>query len=260
MLKWFLGSINIIMSRTLLSLIIVLLLTSCQSVKKSHTLQTIAVVNSGISGNTTRNLLDRIHSDAVNHHPDLAIVMVGTNDMLNSRKMISYKEYKQNLEQITLKLKAEGSQVLLMSPPPVDSAYLFERHDKALYKESPNVIMDSVSHIIEEIASKNNVLYLNLFEMFQKMDLPKHNQDIYFRNAMNSGKRDGVHPTKIGYKLIGDRVFEFLSANKLLSKYRKILCFGDSITFGAGAKGGGTVTGDNYPSFLYQRLTGLACK
>lgn len=241
-------------SKIFLIVAIVLFITSCQTAKQVNNSTPIAIVNSGVSGNTTKNLLARIDSDVINQHPDLSIVMAGTNDMLNSRKMISYKEYKQNLEQIIIRLKTEGSQVLLMSPPPVDSAYLFERHNKALYKEAPNAIMDSVSRIVEQLAFDQEVLFLDLHAMFQKMDLPKHNQDLYFRNAKNSGKRDGVHPTVLGYKLIGDRIYEFLRENKLLKKYRKILCFGDSITYGAGAKGGGTVSGSNYPSFLYERL------
>ncbi|MGQ1909165.1 hypothetical protein ACT3CE_05200 [Marinifilum sp. RC60d5] len=71
---------------------------------------------------------------------------------------------------------------------------------------------------------------------------------------------NGVHPSKIGYKRVADRVFEFLSSNQLLSKYWKIMCFGDSITFWVGAKGGSTHTGDDYPSFLHQRIADLACK
>lgn len=38
------------------------------------------------------------------------------------------------------------------------------------------------------------------------------------------------------------------------------MCFGDSITFWVGAKGGSTHTGDDYPSFLHQRIADLACK
>ncbi|WP_195715267.1 GDSL-type esterase/lipase family protein [Ancylomarina sp. 16SWW S1-10-2] len=246
------------MNKIILKLGILLLMTSCQTINKSYNPQVVTLVNSGVGGHTTKNLLDRIDSDVINYHPDLTIVMVGTNDMLNSRKMISYEEYKQNLEQIIIKLKAEGSQVLLMSPPPADSAYLFERHDKTLYKDAPNVIMDSLSHIVEQTALDNKVLFFNINAMFQKMDLPKHNQDLYFRNVKNCGKGDGVHPTQLGYKLIADRVFEFLSENNLLKKFKTIVCFGDSITSGAGSVGGGTVTGKNYPSFLLQRIREIA--
>ncbi len=208
------------------------------------------VINAGIGGNNTTQLLQRIDKDVISEHPDLTIVMVGTNDMLNSRKMISYDAYSSNLALIVEKLKAAKSEVLLMSSPPVDSSYLFTRHDKHLYAQEPNEIMDSVSHIVEKIAADNDALFLNLFETFSTMNLPRHDEDLFFRNPTNSGAKDGVHPTALGYHFIAVNVFQFLKEKKLLTAPYKIICFGDSITNGAGAKGGGTVTGENYPSFL----------
>lgn len=82
------------------------------------------VLNKGVGGNNTKQLLLRIDSDVITEDPDLVIVMAGTNDLLNSRKMISYVDYEDNLNLILRKIKSMGSQVLLMSPPPVDSTYL----------------------------------------------------------------------------------------------------------------------------------------
>lgn len=215
---------------------------------------TAQVINAGIGGNTTTDLLKRIDQDVIHQHPDLTILMVGTNDMLNSRKMISYQEYSCNLNQIVKKLKAAGIDVLLMSSPPVDSAFLFTRHDRNLYAQMPNEIMDSLSHIVEKVAADNNVFFLNIFERFRILNLPKHNEDLFFRNEKNSGAKDGVHPTTLGYHFIAANVFQFLKDNKLLKAEIKIVCFGDSITYGAGSKGGGLVTGQNYPSFLSLKI------
>jgi len=218
------------------------------------------VINAGIGGNTTSDLLKRIEKDVIKQHPDLTILMVGTNDMLNSRKMISYQKYSDNLNLIVKKLKAEGIEVLLMSPPPVDSSYLFMRHDKTLYKLAPNKIMASVSLIVEKITSINDVLFLNLFDKFIVLNLPKHNEDLFFRNAKNSGVKDGVHPTILGYHFIAENVFQFLKKNGYLKEGVKIVCFGDSITNGAGSKGTGTVIGENYPSFLSKMINGYIKK
>jgi len=45
------------------------------------------VINSGIKGNTTTDILGRLKKDVLDKKPDLVILMVGTNDMLNSKKM-----------------------------------------------------------------------------------------------------------------------------------------------------------------------------
>lgn len=216
--------------------------------------QDIKILNKGVGGNSTVNMLARVNADVIDHKPDLVIMMVGTNDMLNSRKMMSYADYSNNLEELALKIKESGSQLLLMSSPPADSAYLFERHDRSLFTESPNEIMRKVSVIVEGLAVKHDLLFVNLYEDLTAMSIPRHNEDLLIRNVRNCGKGDGVHPTPLGYHFIGQTVYQYLKENKMLKSFDKIICFGDSITKGSGAKGGGTVTGENYPSYLNRLL------
>ncbi|MDV7139141.1 GDSL-type esterase/lipase family protein [Maribacter sp. TH_r10] len=208
------------------------------------------VFNAGIGGNNTKNLLERLDADVLRHNPDLVIVMVGTNDMLNSKKMIYYRNYAHNLEEIIQRIKVKGAEVVLMTPPPVDSMYLFQRHDRNAYREIPNVKMDSTRQIIKKLARKDGLGCIDLFQIFSDMGLPEHNVDLFFRNERNSGAKDGVHPTALGYRFIAETVFDYLKMNALLKKGQKLVCFGDSITHGAGTKNRGTVTGQNYPAVL----------
>ena len=212
------------------------------------------VINAGIGGNSTTNLLKRIEKDVINHHPDITILMVGTNDMLNSKKMISFQDYTDNLNEIVKRLQDNVIRLILMSPPPVDSSYLFLRHDRNLYTVTPNEKLDSLSHIIENIAIENNVLFLNLYKIFTELNLPKHNEDLFIRNPYNSGIADGVHPTSLGYHFIAENVFQFLKKNELIKEGMKIVCFGDSITRGSGSKGTETEICKNYPAFLSARI------
>ncbi|MBU3024117.1 GDSL-type esterase/lipase family protein [Zobellia galactanivorans] len=210
--------------------------------------------NAGVSGNTTLDLLQRLDTDVLEHRPDFVILLVGTNDMLNSKKMISYASYKNNLWEIVKRIKEVGASVLLMSPPPVDSVYLFQRHDRRLFKEAPNVKLDTARKIVEGVAHDNGVGYLDLYQAFGKMNLPEHNKDLFFRNEGNSGAKDGVHPTALGYRFIAESVFHFLKENQFIGENKKIVCFGDSITYGSGVKNGGTVIGENYPAVLAQLI------
>ncbi|WP_319481345.1 GDSL-type esterase/lipase family protein [uncultured Draconibacterium sp.] len=212
------------------------------------------VINAGVAGNTSTDLLARIERDVISLNPDLVIVMVGTNDMLNSKKMASYKTYASNLSEIVRKLKQNSAQVILMAPPPVDSVFLFERHDRKLFHEIPNVKLDSVRQIITRIAKKEQVGYIDIYQKFLNLNLPQHNQDLFIMNPQNSGYRDGVHPTALGYHFIAENVFQFLQKNKLFEKGDKVLCFGDSITFGSKVKGSGTAEGETYPAYLQQLI------
>lgn len=203
------------------------------------------VINAGVAGNTSANLLARIDTSVLKHKPDLVILMVGTNDLLNSKKLTSYEQYESNLNKIVKAIKANGAEIVMMSSLPADSIYLFERHDRIFFKEAPNVKMANARQIVKKIAEQNGVKFLDLFQKFTDINVPKHNEDLYIRNVKNSGKCDGVHPTDLGYQFIAENVFECLKTNKLIKIESKIVCFGDSITYGSGSK-----KGKSYPSVL----------
>ncbi len=214
----------------------------------------IYVFNHGVAGNTSANLLSRVESDVVALHPELTIIMVGTNDMLNSRKVVSYEDYEKNLTTLIEKIKATGSQVMLISPIPADSEYLFERHDKSKYAGHPDEVISAARDIVRELSLRYDCYFVDMFEEFTSRGIPTHNEDIYIRNEKNCGKKDGVHPTAAGYQLMGEIIWSFFEKSNLQTKYKRIVCFGDSITKGSGASGAGTVTGQNYPSYLNQKL------
>ena len=77
------------------------------------------VLNKGVAGNNSFDLLKRIDKDVIAEKPTLVILMVGTNDMVNSRKFVSYPEFKVNYQTILGKLKEYKLPVVVMIPPPV---------------------------------------------------------------------------------------------------------------------------------------------
>lgn len=231
---------------------LVVFIVSCKSIKSSthRPIQTV-ILNKGVSGNTSTDLIKRLDIDLLNENPDLVILMVGTNDMLNSKKFVSYENYGKNLDKIVKQIKSINAQVLMMSPPTVDSVYLYMRHDKNAFIETPNVKLQKAKEIVEQIAMENHVLFLDVNSIFKAMGLPLHNEDDYVRNKKNSNVEDGVHLTAFGYKFLAENVYSYLESQNLMNTYSNIICFGDSLTKGSGAKGAGSITGKNYPSVLY---------
>jgi lysophospholipase L1-like esterase len=67
-------------------------------------------------------------------------------------------------------------------------------------------------------------------------------------NVANADINDGVHPTANGYKVIATAVYQALSITE--PAVTRIVCFGDSITYGYKMEGQGTVEGDPYPAVL----------
>lgn len=214
------------------------------------------VVNAGISGNNTKDLLNRVDKDLISLKPQVAAIMIGTNDMINSRKFLSYEEYTANLTSIIVKLQKENIKVILIAPPPVDTTYLFERHSRKLYVEEPNLKLDSIAKICAEIAKKFSLPFINIFQEFKNLHAPLHNKDAWIQNEKNSGFRDGVHPTAKGHQIIAEKVFECLEQNNWLSPKTKIVCFGDSNTYGYQVEGAGTSEGLTYPAQLKALILG----
>lgn len=71
-------------------------------------------VNSGISGNTTLDLLNRFDRELAFYKPDLVIMTIGGNDC-NPAKNINGEQFRTNLTELCNKIKALGSDVLLQT-------------------------------------------------------------------------------------------------------------------------------------------------
>lgn len=208
------------------------------------------VINAGVGGNATKDLMKRVQNDVINQNPDMVIIMVGTNDMLNSKKMVSYSDYKANLTKIINEVQTNKNKIVLVAPPTADSVYLFERHDRKDFKEAPNVKLDSVRMIMKDLAKEYKLNFVDVYSKFAQMNLPQHNEDMFIRNMKNSNHKDGVHLTIIGYKLLATTVFEELKNRKLLKKNQKIICFGDSLT-----NGSGVIKENAYPAVLNKLIS-----
>lgn len=76
----------------------------------------VTVVNAGISGDSTEGGLERMERDVLSENPDLAIISFGLNDCVVRGR--DYADtYADNLRQMFTSLKAQGSEVIYMTPP-----------------------------------------------------------------------------------------------------------------------------------------------
>lgn len=206
------------------------------------------VINAGIGGNNTRDLLARIDKDCLSFHPDLTVLMVGTNDM-NSIKYVPFKEYKKNLRKIIDTLLKSHSEILLMNILPLYEPYLLTRHPKAFYgKEGPTGKLAALNKAIEKIAKEKGISFLDIHHIFEKIGNIGLDKSSYIRNKTNSNLTDGIHPTPDGYRAMAIAVYEHIIYNHL--PHERVVCFGDSIT-----KGDGSIEHNSYPAFLKKLLS-----
>ncbi len=206
------------------------------------------IFNAGIGGNNTVDLLKRIDKDCLTHQPDLTILKIGTNDM-NSMKHIALPQYEANLRNIVGQLIAAKSRVLLMTILPVYEPYLYTRHPRAFYEpEGHAKRKEQVNEVIRKVAADNNQDLLDMGYIFQQVGDVGEEMESLIQNVANSNKQDGVHPTPAGYRTMAVALYEYITQKQL--PHSRVVCFGDSITFGDGG-----TEGKSYPAYLKKLLT-----
>ena len=179
--------------------------------------------------------------------PDLAVLMFGTNDAVNSSILSSEAAFESVMTASIGEMCRSGIKVILVNLPPCEEALVFERHPKEKYQQlPPNARIRSLNAILQRIAGKHGIPLVDFYSEAARKGTTGAASLI--RNPRNGGGRDGIHLTPEGYRILAELIFKAVA--KLNFKQGRIFCIGDSITYGAGVQGGGTVTGDTYPARL----------
>jgi acyl-CoA thioesterase-1 len=124
----------------------------------------VSVVNEGISGNTTRDLLDRFDR-AVPDGTNIVILQPGTNDKKRTKRRtaLSPTETKENVEQMLAKLKERNISAVLMGYPGKGGRKVAQAHSAVWYGRGhkgipPSMIQADGVHLTKEgnaVVAKN---------------------------------------------------------------------------------------------------------
>ena len=147
----------------------------------------LRVINMGISGNTSRDLLERWESDVNALSPDWVVMMIGINDVWRQfdspcrpDRSVSPEEYRKNLNAIADKTSAKA---IWLTP------YYLEPNEK----DAMRARTDEYRAIFKEVAKQHGIPVVDLQEAFAH--LLKHRYPAYIT-------WDRVHPNKIGSMVI----------------------------------------------------------
>ncbi|HCO23532.1 MAG: hypothetical protein CME31_22180 [Gimesia sp.] len=199
------------------------------------------VINAGVGGNRSSQLLKRLDRDVLAKQPTTVVLMVGTNDRLNSGGFIDIQSYRKNVESLIDQIEAGGAKVLLVTPPTCVPELLFNRHDRKKYDDqSPVARMQEVRTVLLEVAQQKKVDLLDFHDYLIQHKLADDQKTSLLRNPANSGVKDGVHLIPAGYELLAMLVAEKLQAGEFDTT--TVVCFGDSLTKGSEKA--------NYPAYL----------
>ena len=203
------------------------------------------ILNFGRPGYNSRELLSMLPA-IFDTHPQTAIVMIGTNDVTWSKKRLSADEYEANLLQIINALHAANVKTIIVTIPPCIEEYVAEREKYTPeQRDALNTEINDFNARAKRVADKTGTIVIDYHAQF-KGDLRAASSLI--RNEANLRSKDGVHPSAEGYRILARLLADAIQSHNLPTT--RIVCCGDSITYGAHMEGQGTTTGETYPAFL----------
>ena len=159
------------------------------------------LVNRGISGQTTIQMLGRFQADVIALKPHTVVILAGTNDLAGNTGDVTLEEVRDNILSMVELAKLHGIEVVVCSVLPA-SEYSWKPE-----KDPANQI-PSLNQLLKELTLKQQVTYLDYFQ--------------YLANAENGLDpelaKDGVHPTSLGYQKMEELLSPVL--DKIVPQWR----------------------------------------
>ena len=156
----------------------------------------LRITNSGISGNTSRDLLERFDRDVVARNPDWVSICIGINDVWRQfdtpaifDAQVMPDEYESNIEKMILAVKDKVKGIFILSP------YYMEPNEN----DTMRARMDEYVAICRRLAEKHDCVFVDFQKLYANYCKVRHSTYIAW---------DRVHPNQIGATLMAR---EFLS-------------------------------------------------
>ena len=150
----------------------------------------IRITNSGISGNNSKDLLERFDRDIVELNPQWVSICIGINDVWRQFDVpacrdyaVSVEEYEKNLETMILKIRGKVKGIFICTP------YYIEPNKSDLMRNR----MDEYIKVCKYLAQKYNGELVDFQGMYDEFCKYKHSSIIAW---------DRVHPNQMGATLM----------------------------------------------------------
>jgi len=157
-------------------------------------LKHVIILNRGVSGNRTCDLLERWEEDTIKIAPDFLSILIGVNEVWHRYKhgkVLTPQEYKINYVQLLeqIKNKLPNTKILLIEP----FVYPIGEYDQIWQDD-----LDEERMIVRELAGRYADYLMPMQDVLDKYKKKYKMEDIL---------RDGVHPTELGHEIIAKEIY-----------------------------------------------------
>lgn len=159
------------------------------------------IINSGVLGNTTADVIKRFDKDVAKYNPDIVVLLIGTNDIwdkFKKNKPTTDQQFFANYQTIVDKILSLGSTLIILHPFVIDSV------------ESAEDFKQYLAEWKTELNQK--IAQINKFAPFAKVVIPLHQIFEQLQSSIDGNllAQDGIHPTKQGHEVIALNVSKHL--------------------------------------------------
>ncbi len=157
----------------------------------------IRVTNSGISGHTSRDLLERFDRDVVSLNPDWVSICIGINDVWRQFDCpampdicVLPEEYRSNVETMILAVKDKVKGIFILTPYYIED----NPHDTMRNR------MIEYVNICKELAEKHGCVLVDFQAMYERYLKHRHSCSIAW---------DRVHPNEMGAMMMAKEFLRY---------------------------------------------------
>lgn len=160
-------------------------------------LKEVEVINKGISGNRTLELLDRWQKDTLDVNPDILTILIGINEVWHHfrfQKYITKETYYETYRKLIQKAKINNPSIKILIIEP----FVF----KCGFYEAPWMpFLNDLQVLARRISNEYNLPFVPMQSILDGY------LDTYQPEAILG---DGVHPTELGHQLMAKHILTYL--------------------------------------------------
>lgn len=170
-------------------------LYAAEYIRRANPGGTFEFIDLGISGNQTKDLVDRLQTDFIDIQPDIVSILIGVNDTWHhaeDRSWIPDAIFEERYRKVLTGIKQHTKAKIMMLEP-----FLIPAADKQFFRED----LDPKIQIIRRLAREFADVYLPTDGLLAAA---------YIGEDPLSFAEDGVHPTQKGAQLIGSLYAQYI--------------------------------------------------
>jgi len=173
----------------------------------SQAFTNVRIINKGISGNRSYDLLDRLDEDVIGLSPDILFVMIGINDVWHKHQWnvpSSTDEYEKNMDTLVRRVKnaLSGVTIVFLSPFLLPTGV----HTDPIRRD-----LDTEIAILDSLSKTHDIPFIPVDGILNNLLETMPVEDI---------AADGVHPTDKGHQMIANEIIRFMETSDLLERTR----------------------------------------